>query len=112
MGNERVLFHFVRSQHFRVVHADGAAGAPTPRGLIHFCLYSERPAVPDSVVQELLPDGTLSDVSDTSGMYGIIREMEVGVMMDEASAAAFHEWLGQQLEQLRARGRVGSLKDR
>jgi len=34
MENERVLFHFVRSRHFRVVHADGAVGAPTPRGLI------------------------------------------------------------------------------
>src|SRR5690348_16275464 len=95
--NERVLFHFVRSQHFRVVHADGAVGAPTPRGLISFSLYSERQVDPDSVVQALLPDGTLSSVTDASGPYGILRELEIGVVMDEASAAAFHQWLGQQL---------------
>jgi hypothetical protein len=107
---DRVLFHFVRSAQYRVVHVDGAVGAPTPRGLIHISLYSERQVIPDAVVQEILPDGRLTDVTDMSGPIGIMRELEVGVMMDETTAASFHHWLGQQLELLRSRNAVGGPK--
>ena len=41
-----VAFDFIKSEYFRVIHADGALGGPTPQGLVHMAFYSERPPIP------------------------------------------------------------------
>jgi hypothetical protein len=44
--HQRVEVNYQKSGLFRVVHADGFWGGPTPKGNIHFACYSERPAIP------------------------------------------------------------------
>src|SRR5579864_8214012 len=41
-----VCFHYVKSNYFRVIHADGMYGGLTPCGGIFFALYSDRQPLP------------------------------------------------------------------
>jgi hypothetical protein len=97
-----ITFHYVKSQHFRVVHSDGILGGMTPRGLIHYVVFSERQAIPQSMTQSVGPDGRLGAVTGSAGKEGIVREMEVDVIMDRQNAKTFHEWLGERLAELEA----------
>ena len=77
--------HYMKSNLFRVVHADGAMGALTPRGLVHMTLYSERAAIPKRGFRAISEDGQhLEPEVFTETIGGVIRELEVDVLMDEA----------------------------
>ncbi|HLW54414.1 MAG TPA: hypothetical protein VKW06_16380 [Candidatus Angelobacter sp.] len=49
-----VCFHYVKSNYFRVIHADGMYGGLTPCGGIFFALYSDRQPLPELTVQSVL----------------------------------------------------------
>jgi len=98
-------FHYIKSHHFRVVHADGIIGGPTPRGLLHFAIYSERQSIPQLIVQNITmsADGKqarLGDEVERIGKDGVTRELEVDLVMDRKTAAELHKWLGQRLAEL------------
>jgi hypothetical protein len=97
---DHLTFHYIKGSQFRVVHSDGIIGGLTPRGLIHVAFYSERPAIPQLVVQDVTPEGKLGKETSRVGKEGIARELEVDVMLDEDTAKALHEWLGQRLQEL------------
>jgi len=90
-----VKFNYVKSNYFRVIHADGAYGGITPYGNIFFSLYNDRAAVPDVTVQAVGESGFAGDeiVSERIGKTGIERELEVSVVMPLYAAKALHEWL-------------------
>src|SRR3990172_8149969 len=46
---------YIKSNLFRVIHADGVIGGITPRGLIHMSIWSERPTIPQHIVHEMSP---------------------------------------------------------
>lgn len=100
-GKPRFEVHFIKSQYFRVVHADGAWGGMTNAGFINMTLYSERPAIPQRIVHELAPlDNArfrLGGELERIGKEGVIRELEVSVMLTKEAATALVEWLGKQL---------------
>lgn len=95
-----VQFHYIKSNHFRVAHGDGAVGGVTPSGLIHACFYSERPAIPTVVTQSVSPAGELGGEISRSGRDGIVRELEVDVLMSLQVARSFRQWLDTQIAQL------------
>lgn len=97
---KEIAFHYVKSSQFRVIHGDGFVGSVTPRGLIHFAIFSERPAIPQVVVHEVEPTGRVGKTKEQLGRGGIVRELEVDVMIDEAGARAFRDWLARRLEEL------------
>ena len=102
-----VTLHYIKSNYFRVVHADGAMGGFTPRGHLFFSLYSERAPLPDVTVQAVEGTGQLGQeiVEKRQGSEGILRELEVGVVMDLAVAKALVTWLEDRikiLEQLQS----------
>ena len=101
-GNQepRVRLHYIKGSQFRVIHADGAIGGITPSRQIHMSLYSERPAIPREVVHRITPEGTLGEVvpGETVSREGIVREMDVDVIMNFGAAKALHDWLGKKLE--------------
>ncbi len=97
-----VTFHYIKSQQFRVVHSDGIIGSVTPRGLIHYVVYSERQAIPQSMTHTLDDGNKVGDVVQSIGKGGIVREMEVDVIMDPQTAKMFHKWLGDRLAALDA----------
>ena len=101
-------YHNLPSRHFRVLHADGAFGGPTPNGRqIQFVFYSERPSIPSVVRHALTPvkqglsvGGEIIDARISKG--GIEREMEADVRMDLDAARNFHRWLGRHLDSIAA----------
>ncbi len=98
-----VVFEYIKSPSFRVIHADGAIGGITPQGNIHFALYSERSAIPQAIVHHRNEDGTLGDeVADRRmARPGIIREMDVDVVVSPDAAEALLAWLSQHVAQVR-----------
>jgi hypothetical protein len=94
----QIQFHYVKASQFRVVHVDGIVGGLTPRGLLHMAPYSERPAIPQVVVHEIGPDGRLGHPPvQQMGRSGVVRELEVDLMIDLKTMEAIHEWLGDRL---------------
>jgi hypothetical protein len=90
---KRVAFHYLKSNFFRVVHADGGIGGITPKGLIHFAFYSERPAIPQVVVTGLDEHGKLTVDQQQIGREGVVRELEVDVLLEVGVARAVSQWL-------------------
>jgi hypothetical protein len=95
---KNVVFEYIKSPLFRVIHADGAIGGLTPAGNVHFALYSERSAIPQMTVHPHRPDGTVGPPGQTVARPGIVREMDVDVVISPNFIPAFIEWL-QQVEQ-------------
>lgn len=92
--------HYQKSNFFRVIHADGCYGGPTPRGLMSLAFYNERGAIP-RVTSTPIVNGSpgKEEVVETKG--GIVREIEIDVLMDFNSAVVFHTWLGNNLTMLK-----------
>lgn len=96
----QVAFHYIKSNGFRTLHGDGIIGSVTPRGLIHFAVYTERPAIPQIVVHEVDSQGKVGNVvGSPMGRDGIVRELEVDIVLDLRTAQSFREWLDTRLEE-------------
>jgi hypothetical protein len=93
-----IKFNYIKSAQFRVVHADGAYGGVTPRGYIHASLYSERRPLPQVTEVSILPGDQLGEEKPVFQKDDIVRELEVGLVMDLAAAKAFHDWLGKKIQ--------------
>lgn len=96
-----VEFHYIKSNHYRIVHSDGAYGGITARGYLHVTFFNERRAIPKTISlfrDEETAEGK-EEVTETIG--GVVRELEVGVIMDEQSTAELIEWLTGKLNELR-----------
>jgi hypothetical protein len=97
-----VTYHYIKGNFFRVVHADGAIGGLTPNRSIFLSLFSERGAIPQIVEQALNADGTLGDEKKRVGKEGLVREVEVGVMLSGPAAKRIADWLLKQVQILEA----------
>ena len=99
---QEIDFHYLKSNLFRVVHADGAHGGVTARGYIHVAFYNERRAIPrrTTLAFDAETQASRETVTDTRG--GVVRELEVDVLMDEQTTGELIEWLKAQLGELRA----------
>lgn len=107
-----VAFDYVKSSDFRTVWADGAVGGATPSGLIHFAIYSERPAIPRRQVFSV--EGTSAEgsrlgpelVERRVSRDAIVREMPVDVLVSPAVAESLARWLLEQVELIRSSTKV------
>ena len=105
-SENELAFDYVKADGFRTVWADGAIGGITPKGLIHFALYSERPAIPRRQVYPL------EKVDERKSKLGnevlpkrisrnsVVREMAVDVFMSAEEATNFANWLLRQIAEL------------
>jgi hypothetical protein len=91
-------FHLIKGNLFRVIHADGAIGGITPSREIFFSLFSERGAIPTVIEQTINADGSLGGETGRACKDGIVREIEVGVMLNAQTAKRISEWLAKQAE--------------
>jgi len=98
-----VTIDFLKSEQFRVVHADGAFGGINPRlnGLF-LTFYSERLPIPNTLVFEVENDGRVgSEVkAQRVSKPGIVREAEVGISMDLEVARSLLLWLQDKIVEL------------
>jgi hypothetical protein len=97
-----VKFHYIKGNFFRVIHADGAVGGITPGRGVFLSLFSERGAIPKMIELAINADGSLGGEIDREGKEGLVREVEVGVMLDLKAAKDIAQWLLKQVEILEA----------
>lgn len=68
--------------------------------MIHMALFNERAEIPRELARSVTPDGKLGPIVETVSREGVVREMEVDVMLSATAARLLHTWLGEQLEKL------------
>ena len=97
---QEIVFHYIKSNHFRVVHADGVWGGVTPRGLVQINFYSERQPIPKQTVHGINEDQTLGDEIQDQRVTreGVVREIEFGAVMDLRAAKSLRDWLDKKLQ--------------
>ena len=107
-GN-RVAFDYIKSQHFRVIRADGAIGGLTPTGGIHFALYTERHPIPRRLVHQV-DEGGLGALlpNETVSRDAIVREMDADVFLSIDVARNLHNWLGGKIAEWEERSKQRS----
>jgi hypothetical protein len=90
----RIAFDYIKGQFFRIIRADGALGAVTPTGQIHFALYSERQPIPRREVYTVV-DSRLGEkiASETVSRDAIVREMDCDVFLSPEVAESLGRWL-------------------
>jgi hypothetical protein len=96
----KVRFYYIKGNYFRVLHVDGALGSITPRGLIHFAVYSERPAILQSAEHDISPEGQLGDPVTQEGKQGIVRELDADLVMTKQTATELRDWLNTRISEL------------
>lgn len=90
-------FHFIKSNYFRVIHADGVFGGPSASGNLHISFFNERLPLPVSIEHEISNVGALGAEISRESKDGVVREVEADVVMSLDAAMALHRWLGEKL---------------
>jgi hypothetical protein len=100
---QEVAFDYIKSQYFRVIHADGVIGGMTPHSHLHFALFSERPPLAKRQVHSISSQGALGPPNPEKTVIrdAIIRELDIDVIMTATVAEQFHLWLGQRLQEMK-----------
>ncbi len=122
---QKMRFDYLKSPLFRMIHADGVVGGPTPKGLLFLSFFNERMPIPQQIVH------TIDQVESAGTAFGqptfrarlgeeilaervsresIIRETEVGVLLDLPTAEKLHDWLSTQIVQMRRASDNGETK--
>lgn len=98
---KQLSFDFIKSNYFRVVHADGVWGGVTPSGDgLSLTFYSERSPIPTRVTNEIAADGRIAKEVGRQVRDAIVREMEVTVIMDASAAHSFKSWVERHVKAL------------
>lgn len=103
--SDSIDFHYIKGKDFRSIHVDGAIGGLTNKGFMHIALFAERAPIPQKTTFRVTSDGMLGDeiVSERVSKEGVIREMQVDLIMNEDTARDLRNWLDQRLEDVEAR---------
>jgi hypothetical protein len=96
--NKNVRFNYIKSPLFRTFHVDGLIGGPTPRGLLHFAVFSERRAIPQITEHAITKDGSLGEQIGSRGKLGFVREMDADLVMTIHTAKEMRDWLNKNIE--------------
>ena len=97
---KNIDFHYIKASGFRVVHADGVWGGPTPLGYITMSFFSERAPIPRKISFELESQGTLGQETSRDTKDGLVREVDVEVVVDLRMAKNLMEWLNEKVQYL------------
>jgi hypothetical protein len=94
-----VAFDYIKSNQFRVVHADGVWGGVTNQANVQIAFFSERQAIPRRIVHRVEEDGTLGPEIEEERVTrgGFVREVEVDVVMNLDTAIALRDWLTEKI---------------
>ena len=99
-GQQKELeFDFIKSNFFRVIHADGAFGGLAPSGNIHMALYSERRPIPTKMVHSI-EGGHLGPeiMNKRQERTAMVREVEVDVVLNIPQALTLRDWLTDKIK--------------
>ena len=88
-----IEFHYIKNSDFKTVLADGTITSLTPAGYINMNFYLERFPIPDTISREVKDGIVGAEINRISNRKGIIREVNVGVVLDITTAKGFVESL-------------------
>jgi hypothetical protein len=105
-ASERVIqlpIHFIKSSSFRVIHASGVWYGGDAQQNIHLSFFNERSPIPKKMVINLNERGEVlsEDLTQRETKEGVIREVEVDVILSIPSAVDFYRTLGENLKALK-----------
>lgn len=92
--------HYIRSRHYRTIHADGAQFGLTPQAYVQFTLFSDQKPMPEFVMHKVTAEGKLGEPIEEVVKTGIVREVEINVVMNPTAAASFIEVMQNTLKQI------------
>lgn len=95
---KELKFVYKRSPEYRTVAANGVHGGITGRGDFRFDLFVEYSQLPETVTHSITPDGVGPETGRDPGSPAIVRETQVGVVMQLEQARNFAHWI---LERIR-----------
>lgn len=94
-------FHYQKTPQYRVYHSDGCIGGPTPRGQFSLSFFSERPPIPKvgkrTIISSSDSQATMGPEEPCDVLSGVVRQVELTVMMDLRAAQEFYQFFGEQL---------------
>ena len=91
--NKEIVFQYSRADSYGVVSANGVHGGVTSRGDFRFDLFVESPMTPEVVAHSITPDGLGPEIRREPESLPVMREAQVGVVMQLDQAKAFAQWM-------------------
>lgn len=101
---QQLQVHFVKGTCFRVVHANGVWYGGDNQGNLHLTFFNERSPLPKMVIVNLDERGMVvgEDVSKRDSKQGIVREMEVDIVLSLQVAVDLYQSLGENIKAIQA----------
>jgi hypothetical protein len=104
-----VNFDYLKSNQFRVVHADGAFFALTPQGGLTVAFFAERQPIPRRITHKVNMDGSVGEEIAEQRVVrdAMIRDTEVAVTMTAETAKRIKETLEgilKKLDEIKSKG--------
>lgn len=92
---------YLKSNQFRVFHADGVWGCLTPNLNIQIAFWNERFAIPEQVIYRSTPDNEIEEIKEKrlDGESTIIRELEICTIIDVETAEMLVEFLQEKIQE-------------
>ena len=96
-------FKYVFADNYNPVYVNGAHGGLTPRGELVVNFYLERLGLPEAIIHEINPNGSLGgeigqEPSDANN--SLVRFIDAGIVLNFENAKAIHNWLGERLKEM------------
>lgn len=105
-GKRQIQFQYIVPDGYAPAYCNGAYGGVTPQGDIIANFYLERMPIPQKLIHDLNPDGSLSEVVEAipdDSMARLVRYVFSGIILTESNARSIHDWLGEQILELERR---------
>ena len=95
----QLTFHYIKGNQFRVIHGDGVQGGLTPKGnAIQMAIFSERLPIPVQTTHLLEAGGKVGAETSREGRKGVVREVEVEVILGVYEAESIAKWLEEKVK--------------
>ena len=94
---KEISVKYLKSNFFRVVHANGIFGGISGRGELHFGFYSERRGLPDKGIMYFSETKGIVGQEKFEGANETVREFEVDIVVDYPTALQIRTWLNRHI---------------
>lgn len=110
----QIKFKYVFSDNYNPIYCNGAFGGISTHGEIIANFFLERMPIPNSVMNDVNPDGSLGGIVSVEPEnldQTVIRHVSTGIVLNEESAKAIYEWLGNQIQELENRKSIQTVSE-
>lgn len=97
-----ISINYRKIEDYRILHVDGAMAGITPRGYINLELYTERGAIPRSMLHPIVDGKKIGSGTHPDGMGGVLRLIHTGIVLDLGAAENLLTLLRQKMDELKS----------